>query len=172
MQRAITAAAHQQSVSVWLARYAVAGWNAEAPDGPTPVPDARWTLDQLRADLGEIPVVVLGHSMGARTAVAIADDPLVIGVVALAPWFPPGDPVQSLAGKHLVAAHGRRDRITSYTHTSDFVRRAAGVAASAETIDMGELGHYLIKGGQLWKEVALGQCFHLLGYAWESINET
>ncbi|MGL5824414.1 MAG: alpha/beta fold hydrolase [Nocardioides sp.] len=167
MQRVIAPDAHQQGVSVWLTKYAVAGWNAGAPDGPAPVPDARWALDRLRAELGQIPVVVLGHSMGARTAVAIADDPLVIGVVALAPWFPPQEPVQSLTGKHLVALHGRRDRITSYAHTRDFVRRTAGVAASSELIDMGDLGHYLIKGREQWNTMAFSQCRNLLSHVAE-----
>lgn len=172
MQRAIAHRAHQQGVSVWLTKFAAAGWNAASPTGPTPIPDARWTLDQLRADLGEIPVVLLGHSMGARTAVAIADDALVTGVVALAPWFPPDDSVDALAGKHLVAAQGRRDRITSYAHTEAFVARADHVAASTRMIDMGGLGHYLIKGAHLWNDVALSHCFDVLGHAVEFSDQS
>ena len=62
----------------------------------------------------DVPVVIVGHSMGARTGARVADDPSVRGLVALAPWFPPGEPVAALQGKDLVVAHGRRDRITSY----------------------------------------------------------
>ncbi len=167
MQRAIAHRAHQQGVSVWLTKFGAAGWNASSPTGPTPIPDARWTLEQLRADLGEIPVVLLGHSMGARTAVAVADDSLVTGVVALAPWLPPDEPVSTLAGKHLVAAQGRRDRITSYAHTEAFLERANRVAASTRMIDMGGLGHYLIKGAQLWNDVAVSHCLDVLGHAVE-----
>ena len=57
-------------------------------------PGGRWT--RCAASSGDLPVVLLGHSMGARTAVAVADDPNVPGVVALAPWFPPGEPVEPL----------------------------------------------------------------------------
>ena len=43
-----------------------------------------------------MPVVVLGHSMGGRTACRVADHDLVRGVVALAPWLPPGESVADL----------------------------------------------------------------------------
>lgn len=171
MQRSIASHAGDQGVSVWLAKYAVTGWNAQAPGGPTPIPDARWALEQLREDLGNIPVVLLGHSMGARTAVAVADDPSVTGVVALAPWFPPGESVEALTGKHLVAAHGRSDRITSYAHTEAFVARASRVTATAQMIDMGPLGHYLLKNSGLWNEVAVSHCFDLLGRTSESVTD-
>lgn len=167
MQHAISPALHSEGISVWLTRFAAAGWNADAPAGPSPVPDARWTLDQVRREFGEVPVVLLGHSMGARTAVAVADDALVTGVVALAPWFPPDEPVAALSGKHLVAAQGRRDRITSYAHTQEFVRRAARVATSTQMIDMGDLGHYLLKGSARWNDVAISQCLAVLRHAVE-----
>ena len=72
------------------------------------------TLDEVRAAHGDVPVVLLGHSMGARVAVHVADDPSVRGVVGLAPWWSAQDPVHTLAGRTLRAAHGRRDRITSF----------------------------------------------------------
>lgn len=163
MQRAISPAANERGVSVWLTRFAESGWNADSPTGPSPIPDARWTLDKVRSEFGDVPVVLLGHSMGARTAVAVADDPSVNGVVALAPWFPPDEPIDALRGKHLVAAQGRRDRITSFAHTETFVRRASRLATSAQMIDMGDLGHYLLKGSARWNDVATSQCLDVLG---------
>ena len=71
--------------ALWLLRYARRGWNGGTTRGP--VPDARWALDQVRAAYGDVPVVLVGHSMGARVASRVADDPNVRGVVGLAPWF-------------------------------------------------------------------------------------
>ena len=102
-----------------------------------------------------MPVVLVGHSMGARTAVHVADDPGVVGVVGLAPWFPAGEPVQALAGKRLLAAHGRRDRITSYRATRRTVERAREVAASAELHDMGRIGHYMLRRVSAWNDFAV-----------------
>lgn len=157
MQAQLGRRARAAGVGLWLLRYVHRGWNAGSAAPPSPVPDARWALEQVRRELGELPVVLLGHSMGARTAVAVADDPLVTGVVALAPWFPPGEPVATLAGKRLAAAHGRSDRITSYAATEAFVRRAAAVARSSELVDMEDTGHYLIRRHRRWNDVALSR---------------
>ncbi|HET6561307.1 MAG TPA: alpha/beta fold hydrolase [Marmoricola sp.] len=146
---------HKAGLEVWLLRYRFTGWNHGHGSHPSPVGDARWALDEVRAAHGSLPVVVLGHSMGARTGATVADDPNVRGLVALAPWFPPGEPVQPLAGRHLVAAHGRADRVTSFGATTSFVHRAEGVAASVGLVDMAELGHYMLKGISRWNEVAL-----------------
>lgn len=159
MARAISADAEAAGAAVFLLRYRHRGWNG----GAGPVEDARWALDRVRAELGALPVALLGHSMGARTAVHVADDPLVRGVVALAPWFPPGEPVAALAGKRLVAAHGSRDRITSALATRAYVRRAAEVAQTAEFRDMGPLGHYLLRGRREWNDVALELSLRVLG---------
>ncbi|MGH3345722.1 MAG: alpha/beta hydrolase, partial [Nocardioides sp.] len=101
-------------------------------------------------------------SMGARTAVQVADDPLVRGVVALAPWFPPDEPVAALAGKRLVAAHGRRDRITSARATRGYVERARRAGAEASYVDMGRVGHYLLRRVGAWNELALTSSLELL----------
>ena len=150
-------------VGVWLLRYQMTGWNHGHDALPSPVTDARWALAQVRQRHGTTPVVLLGHSMGARTAVAVADDAAVVGVVGLAPWFPPGEPVEPLRGKHLVAAHGRRDTITSFADTAAYVRRADAVASSAALVDMGERDHYLIRGMGAWNAVARESSLELLG---------
>lgn len=137
-----------EDIGVVLLRYRVKGWNARPGTLPDPVLDARWALDELRRD-HDVPVVIVGHSMGGRTAVAVADDPSVQGVVALAPWLPQGEPIDALRGKVLRASHGRRDRITSARATRQYVERAAAIADATFT-DMGPVGHYLLRRANLW----------------------
>ena len=70
--------------------------------------------------------------------------------------------MRQLAGKHLVAAHGRRDRITNARATAAYVQRAREVAASARFVDMGPLGHYLVKGVRRWNATAVTECLAVL----------
>ena len=161
MRDAISGRLARAGVGTALLRFSVKGWNATGGT-PSPVVDARAALDRLRIEYDGLPVVLLGHSMGARTAAWVADDPDVVGVVGLAPWLPPDDPVTALAGKRLVAAHGRRDRITSPRATERYVRRAAVVAESARFVDMGGLGHYMLTGVRRWNATAVTETLGLL----------
>jgi pimeloyl-ACP methyl ester carboxylesterase len=158
LQRDIAARAHESGVGVWSVRYRERGWNG----GVDRTADARWALDEVRAAHGDVPVVLLGHSMGARVAVHVADDPSVRGVVGLAPWWSAQDPVHTLAGRTLRAAHGRRDRITPFGETVRFVERARTVADSAELRDMGPLGHYMLTGAGHWHDVAIASSLDVL----------
>ena len=160
MARAISPAVGKAGVALHLLRYRHRGWNG----GRGPVDDARWALDELRGEYAGLPVALLGHSMGARTAIHVADDPTVRGVVALAPWFPASESVGALAGRRLVAAHGNRDHITSARATQAFVARAARVA-DAEFVDMGPVGHYLLRRISRWNELARER---LAGRSWNS----
>jgi predicted esterase len=160
MQRSIARPAQADGISTWLVRYRHRGWNDLA--SPSPLPDAEWALDEVRRELGRVPVVLLGHSMGARTAVRVADDESVVGVVALAPWLPRREPVEALAGKYLAVAHGRRDRITSYRDAREFVERASSLARSARFEDMGDVGHYMLRNVGAWNNLALTESLSML----------
>jgi len=152
LARSLARGLRRDRVAVRLLRYRTVGWNG---DGADKVDDVRWALDALRSELGPVPVALVGHSMGGRAACRVADGDLVRGAVVLAPWLPPGDPVGALAGKDLHAAHGRRDRITSAEATRAYVERARAVAGEATFTDMGERGHYLLRGVRAWNRFAL-----------------
>lgn len=150
------------SAAVALLRFTVKGWNAVPGGEPSPVRDARLALADLHAEYPHLPIVLLGHSMGARTAAWVADAPGVVGVVGLAPWFPADDPVRALAGKQLVAAHGRRDRITSARASRRYVERASEITEEARFVDMGGLGHYMLTGVSRWNQVAVQESCAIL----------
>ena len=158
LTKSLAHTAQDQGVSAWSLRYRYRGWNG----GGDPVADTRWALDRVRRELGEVPVVLVGHSMGGRVALHAADDPGVVGVVALAPWVADDTPVSTLTGRHLVAAHGRRDHLTSYAATRAYVDRAGRTADSARFVDMGPLGHYLIRGRRHWQALASAESLQLL----------
>jgi dienelactone hydrolase len=151
---------HGERVGVRLLRYRTVGWNG---DGGDRIADARWALDLIRDEVGEVPVVLVGHSMGGRTACRVADHAMVRGVVALAPWLPTDEPVAALAGRELHAAHGRRDRITSARATRAYVERATAVAAATSFTDMGVRGHYLLSGIHAWNDFTLDRVRRILG---------
>ena len=90
-------------------RYAVRGWNG---DRESPLPDARWALDQIGERFGTVPVGLVGHSMGGRVALRVADHGRVRSVAALAPWLPRGEPIPALDDRTVLLAHGTADRTT------------------------------------------------------------
>ncbi|HVT20486.1 MAG TPA: alpha/beta fold hydrolase [Mycobacteriales bacterium] len=120
-------------LAVAALRYRYRGWNGAAE---SPVADARWALDEVRAAHGDIPIVLVGHSMGGRTALRVADDPGVVGVIALAPWITAGDSVAPLAGKRALIMHGNLDFVTSPRASRRFARAAkeSGVDVTYRTI--------------------------------------
>ena len=158
LARVLAAQVHDESVAVRELRYRTVGWNG----GADKIADARWALARVREELGELPIALVGHSMGGRTACHVADDPLVRGVVALAPWLPPGEPVEALAGRELHAAHGRRDRITRARDTRAYVDRASAVTSEASFTDMGDRGHYLLRGVRAWNAFTLDRVRRIL----------
>jgi len=138
--------------AVDLLRFGVKGWNHTDDGSPAPVTDARWALDRIRDWYDDLPVILVGHSMGARTAFHIADDPRVIGVVALAPWCERSDPVVGLRGKQVIALHGQLDRVTNPRHTQKYLDRAASAGAQTRFVDMGPVGHYMIRRAWQWNQ--------------------
>lgn len=107
--RAVAGAGHGQ-VAVAEIRYAVRGWNGK---DASPVADARLALGQIAARHPGVPIGLLGHSMGGRVALHLADDERVRAIAALAPWVEPRDTARSHPGLHVLVMHGTRDMMTS-----------------------------------------------------------
>lgn len=165
---AISPSLVSQGYAVGLLRFVVKGWNATPGGTPSPVRDARMALRDLSEEFPGLPTLLLGHSMGARTAVAAADEPSVVGVVGLAPWFPADEPIDALSGKHVVAVHGSRDRITSPSASRTFIERAGGAAENARHITMPGRGHYMLAGIREWNKVALTESLGILNRVHEA----
>ncbi|MEV0681496.1 alpha/beta fold hydrolase [Actinosynnema sp. NPDC050436] len=138
---------HGEGVAVWLLRHTHNGWNAPHKH---PVQDARWALAKIRREHPAVPVVLVGHSMGGRTALHVADDPQVVAVCALAPWIEGGDPHRGLAGRALLIAHGDRDRTTSPAASYRYALLARQVTDRVARFTVPGEGHAMLLRFRWW----------------------
>lgn len=157
--RALHRAGRREGVEVRLLRNRRYGWNAPAEH---PVEDARWALERIHADHPGLPVVLVGHSMGARVALRVADDPAVRGVCALAPWTPRGEPVEAVAGRSVLVVHGTRDRMTSPAESHAYAERAAHVAARVARFEIANEGHAMLRRARVWTRLTVAFTLDLL----------
>lgn len=136
-----------RGIATALLRYRVAGWNGEAADA---FQDVRWALDRLREEHGaDVPIVLVGHSMGGRAALRAGGEPSVTAVCALAPWTPPGEPVMHLRDQTVAILHGRGDRWVPARLSAEFAVRArrAGARVARFTV-VG--GHGMVRRSGAW----------------------
>jgi dienelactone hydrolase len=152
----------RHGLAVWSVRYRYRGWNGA---DRSPVADVEWSLDEVRRRHGDVPVVVVGHSMGGRTAFAVGGDRSVQGVCALAPWTEPNDPVAQLAGKTVLIAHGNVDMVTSPRGSKLYAKRVAQVAARVGYIVVHGDVHAMVFRWRAWHRIATGFSLGLLGIA-------
>jgi pimeloyl-ACP methyl ester carboxylesterase len=160
--RNIEAERRDHGLAVWLLRYRMRGWNG---DEMSTLPDARWALDQIRAQHGDVPVVLVGHSLGGRTALRIADDPSVRAVAALAPWLPDGEPVDQLVDRTIMIAHGTLDSTTSPRGSLEYARRARAVTERVCRVEVERERHAMLWRYRLWQPLTTNFVFGALGYA-------
>ncbi|MGF1339609.1 alpha/beta hydrolase [Streptomyces flavovirens] len=149
-------------VLVRRVRYTHRGWNGTRQD---PLHDTVRALDRLRSEAGDIPVALLGHSMGARAALHAAGHPLVGAVVGLAPWCPPGDPVTQLAGRDVVLLHSTRDRVTSPLASQSFTVRARRAGARTCLVTIPGSDHAMLRRASAWHHLTRTLVPGLLGLA-------
>lgn len=141
-------------VAVARLRYAARGWNATGGQEPAPVRDAEWALRQLTERFPGLPIGLVGHSMGGRTAMRAGGHPQVRGVVGLAPWLPPSEPVDQLAGRRVLLMHGDSDRMTSAAGTAAFAARLETVGASVSLVTVTGDGHAMLRRAAVWHDLS------------------
>jgi dienelactone hydrolase len=147
-------------------RYAVRGWNAEAE---SPLADARWALDQITERYGRLPIGLVGHSMGGRVALRVADHGDVAGgpywdqhsggvhsLAVLAPWLPDGEPIPVLGDRALLLAHGTADRITDPARTTELAQKLAADGANVELLTYPGGRHSMMFPARPWHDLAAG----------------
>ena len=147
---AIRHAVRGRGVVVRRLRFEVRGWNDA---NASPVRDLTRLLDDLRGEFGPVPVVLVGHSMGARAALRAAGHPSVTAAAGLAPWLPPAEPVDQLAGRRILLAHGTADAVTSPAETWAYAERARALTSVTE-IEVRTGEHTMLWRAPLWHGLA------------------
>jgi dienelactone hydrolase len=158
--RSIHRAGRDRGIAVMQLRYRVRGWNGTEM---SPVADAHWALRDVKTRHGGVPVVLVGHSMGGRTALRVAGDESVRGVAVLAPWLPDGEPVDQLSGREVLIAHGNLDRVTSPQASRHFAERARPVAKQVDYVTVRGDAHAMLLRALTWHRLATRFTLRLLG---------
>ncbi|WP_447646239.1 dienelactone hydrolase family protein [Nocardioides zeae] len=117
------------------------GWDPHR----TPVEDVRWALGELRERWGDLPVALVGHSLGGRAALLAGSAPAVRCVVALNPWVLVEDR-PDLRGRRVLVLHGDQDRIAPIARARAVADRAARTGdVSFEVVEGGK--HAMLRHG-------------------------
>jgi dienelactone hydrolase len=143
--------AADQGIATGVLRYRVAGWNGESADA---YQDVRWAVERLRDEHGtDVPIVLVGHSMGGRAVLRAGGERSVTAVCALAPWTPPGEPVMQLRGQTVAILHGRGDRWVPPQLSAEFAVRARRAGARVARFTIAG-GHSMIRRSARWHTFA------------------
>ena len=138
-----TIAARSDRLVVLRLLYLVRGWNGSSA---SPVADAEWALARAGQQYGaDLPVALVGHSMGGRTALRVAGTPAVRSVVGLAPWLPVGEPTAQLAGRRVLIVHGLADHTTEPRLSATFAESLAGLAAQVSYVRVPGAKHSMLR---------------------------
>jgi predicted esterase len=139
-------------------RYAVRGWNGERE---SPLADARWALDRIAERFGDLPIGLVGHSMGGRVALRVVDHGVanswgVRSVAALAPWLPDGEPIPVLGDRALLLAHGTADRTTDPAKTIELADKLAAAGGDVELMTFPGARHSMLFPARPWHDLVAG----------------
>jgi alpha-beta hydrolase superfamily lysophospholipase len=124
------------------------GWDSRT----TPVMDVAWALGQVAQQHGDVPVSLVGHSLGGRAALLGGGDPRVRSVVALNPWVLPTDPVD-LRDTRVLVVHGTGDRVALPERAAAMARRLSA-HTSVGYVAVPGAGHAMLGRGRVFETCA------------------
>ncbi len=124
------------------------GWDTRT----TPVMDVAWALDQVADQHGDVPVALVGHSLGGRAALLGGAAAQVRSVVALNPWVLPDDRAD-LAGRRVLVVHGSEDRIALPSRSAEMARRLARTT-SVGYVTVPGARHAMLRHGRTFETYA------------------
>ncbi len=155
-------------IAVASLRYSVRGWNGGSE---SPLADARWALDRIAERFGHLPVGLVGHSMGGRVALRVADHEsldegtapgggirggAVRSVASLAPWLPDGEPIPPLGDRSLLLAHGTADHTTDPAKTIRLAERLSAEGGDVKLVTYPGAHHAMMFPARPWHTLVAG----------------
>ncbi|MGW3313650.1 alpha/beta fold hydrolase [Streptomyces sp. NPDC001073] len=147
--RSSASAVSLDEVLLGQVRYRCRGWN----DSDAEL-DALRALSELGQLAGDVPVVLVGHAMGARTALRVAAHPQVRGVVALAPRLSGEEPGAHLAGRSVVLVRGPDCQGTE-AQAWRYAERARAAGARAGVVVIRGGGPWMMRRAAVWRRTAM-----------------
>ena len=144
--RALHRAGASAGLAVWTLQYRDRGWN----DKGSQVHDAVWALGEIEREHPGVPVYLVGHSLGGRTALAAGGHESVRAILALAPWLPATEPVDHLRGVPVLIAHGTRDKWVDPRGSLNFATRARDAGVDVTRVEVEGVGHAMLRRISLW----------------------
>lgn len=144
-----SAARGRGRVAVAQLRFGVRGWNEGVED---PVRDARWALRRIRAHYPDLPIGIIGHSMGGRTLLHLTGSRNVAAAVFLAPWVPEEDlpRVRANRGLQVLLLHGRLDVVVRPDHSELAAQRYRELGAQVTHLELPYGQHSMMVGAKHW----------------------
>ncbi|WP_049759028.1 alpha/beta hydrolase family protein [Renibacterium salmoninarum] len=145
----LAATGRPYGIAVAQLRYRQRGWNEQLQ---AQVVDGKWAIKELSAHFVQVPIVLVGHSMGGRAAAYLSQEPQVVGTVALAPWWPQQEGELFRASQHLLVMHGTSDGWTDPSNSAQQVQiaKSNGVDASWRAMPG---GHFMLRNPSQWQRI-------------------
>lgn len=141
----------EDRIAIAHLRHTQTGWNGGEA---TTLGQARLFLADLHRREPSLPIGLLGHSLGGRTALAAAGHSRVTSVAALAPWVTEHDDVERLVDTDVLVVQGDRDRVCPKPETDAFVTRLREAGGTVDYEVLEGCGHSMYRRAREWHDLA------------------